>query len=56
MEYNNEVILKEQKAADSGSKKGLEVTKGKGYGRTGGDRWRRGLRFIMFSIHGVGGS
>ena len=30
------------------------VTKAEGCGRTGGERGRRGLRGIMFSVHGVG--
>ena len=32
------------------------VTKGEGWRRVGGDRGGRGLRGIMISTHGVGGS
>ena len=55
VEYNNEAKLKEQNGSRrADSKNGLVVTKGKGCGRTGGEGWRRGLRYTMFSTHGVG--
>ena len=55
MKHNNEAKLKEQNGSRrADSKNGLVVTKGKGCGRTGGEGWRRGLRGIMFSTHGVG--
>ena len=40
-------------AADSDSKKGLAVTKGEGWGRTGGEGRRRGLWGIMIGAHGM---
>ena len=53
MEYNNEAKLKEQNSSKFADSKGLAVTKGKGYGKAGGEGGRRGLRGFMFSTHGV---
>ena len=47
--------LKEQNSSRlTDSKKGLAVTKGERWGRSGGEGERRELRGIMISTHGVG--
>ena len=55
MEYNNKAKLREQNSSRlTDSKKGLAVTKEKGFRSVGGEGGRRGLRGITISSHNIG--